>query len=79
MELCVWFRRPFSVRDVHWQKWVEKSGRDEKMRMRPKGFFSLGYARETKRTVLDLMSYELPVITNMIPSETAIAMVVPLS
>ena len=49
------------------------------MRMRPKGFFSLGYARETKRTVLDLMSYELPVITNMIPSETAIAMVVPLS
>ena len=30
MELRVWFRRPFSVADVHWQKWVEKCGRDEK-------------------------------------------------
>ena len=24
MELRVWFRHPFSVRDVHWQKWAEK-------------------------------------------------------
>ena len=30
MELRVWFRRPFSVRDVHWQKWVEKGGRGGK-------------------------------------------------
>ena len=30
MELRVWFRRPFSVADVHWQKRVEMSGRDEK-------------------------------------------------
>ena len=30
MDLRVWFRRPFSVADVHWQKRVEMSGRDEK-------------------------------------------------
>lgn len=30
MELRVWFRRLFSVADVHWQKRVEKGGRDEK-------------------------------------------------
>lgn len=30
MESRVWFRRPFSVRDVHWQKWAEKGGQDEK-------------------------------------------------
>ena len=30
MELRVWFWGVFSVRDVHGQKWVEMSGRDEK-------------------------------------------------
>lgn len=30
MELRVWFRCLFSVRDVHWQKWAEMGGRDEK-------------------------------------------------
>ena len=41
MESRVWFRRPFSVRDVHWRKWAEKGGRDEK-KVRPKGPCSLG-------------------------------------
>ena len=30
MELRVWFRRPFSVRDVHWQKQVEKGSQHQK-------------------------------------------------
>ena len=30
MELRVWFRRPFSVRDVHWQKRVEKGSQHQK-------------------------------------------------
>ena len=30
MELRVWFRHPFSVADVHWQKRVEKGERDGK-------------------------------------------------
>ena len=30
VELRVWFRGAFSVRDVHWQKGVEKGRRDEK-------------------------------------------------
>ena len=30
VELRVWFRRPISVRDVYWQKRVEKGGRDGK-------------------------------------------------
>ena len=30
MELRVWFWGSFSVLDVHWQKWMEKGGRDGK-------------------------------------------------
>ena len=42
MESRVWFRRPFSVRDVHGQKGVEKGGRDEK-KGASQGVLSLGY------------------------------------
>ena len=49
MELHVWFRRPFSVRDVHWQKRVEMSGWDGKKGGRAKGFLSLGHASTYRR------------------------------
>ena len=44
MELRVWFRRPLSVRDVHWQKRVEKGGRDGKKDATQGGFALLGTA-----------------------------------
>ena len=44
MELRVWFRRPFSVRDVHWQKRVEKGSRDGKKDATQGGFALLDTA-----------------------------------
>ena len=42
MESRVLFRRPFSVREVHWRKWAEKGGRDGK-KGASQGALSLGY------------------------------------
>lgn len=58
MELRVWFWGSFSVRGVHWQKRVEKGGRDEK-KVRPEGFLSLGYGFFCIVFVLDLLCKDL--------------------
>lgn len=47
MELRVWFRCHFSVRNVHGQKGVEKGRRGGKKGMTQGGFCSLGYGVHT--------------------------------
>ena len=58
VELRVWFWGSVSVRGVHWQKRVEKGGRDEK-KVRPEGFLSLGYGFFCIVFVLDLLCKDL--------------------